>query len=197
MFSSGRKVEVARRIDHQPAAGEPFADVIVGVAFQFERDAFGQERPEALPGRAGEFETDGIVRQARRAVPAARSRRDSMAPTVRCTLRIGSLISIGVWLSMRLARMVDQLVIERLIEAVILLRRCSGGPRATGAGGLYRIAEKSRPLRLPVIDGVARLQHVDAAHHLVHVAEAQLRHVSPHLLGDEEEEIDDVLGLAR
>ena len=38
---------------------------------------------------------------------------------------------------------------------------------------------------------------VHAADHLVHCAEAELCHVLPHLFGKEEEEIDDVLRLAR
>ena len=39
---------VARRIDDQLAAGKSLADVIVGVAFEFERDAAREKRPEAL-----------------------------------------------------------------------------------------------------------------------------------------------------
>ena len=62
-----RSLAADRRSDL--AAGEAFADVIVGVAFEFERDALGQERAEALPGRAGELEVDRVVRQPCRAVP--------------------------------------------------------------------------------------------------------------------------------
>ena len=58
----------ARRIDDQPAAGESLAHVVVGVAFEFERDALGQKCAEALPGRAGELEADRVVGQAGRAV---------------------------------------------------------------------------------------------------------------------------------
>ena len=55
---------VLRRIDDDAPAGEALAAVIVGVAFQFERDAAGQEAAEALPGRAVEFEMNRVVRQA-------------------------------------------------------------------------------------------------------------------------------------
>ena len=51
-------------------------------------------------------------------------------------------------------------------------------------------------LGLPMVQGLARFEHIDAAHHFVEGAEAQLRHVLADLLGDEEKEIDDVLGLA-
>ena len=79
---------VSRRIDDQPAAGEALADVIVGVAFQLERDALGQKRAEALPGGAGELEVDGVVGQTRRAVACARSRRSASRPP--CDGRCGS-----------------------------------------------------------------------------------------------------------
>ena len=70
MFSSGRKVELRGGIDDDAAAGEAFADVIVGVAFEFERDALGEEGAEALSGGAGELEADGVVGQTGGAVAA-------------------------------------------------------------------------------------------------------------------------------
>ena len=44
--------------------------------------------------------------------------------------------------------------------------------------------------------GNGGIDFVDAANHFVDGAEAELGHVLAHLLGDEEEEVDDVLGLA-
>ena len=41
-----------RRLHDDPPAGEALAQVVVGVADQPQRHAGGQERPEALPGRA-------------------------------------------------------------------------------------------------------------------------------------------------
>ncbi len=58
------------------------------------------------------------------------------------------------------------------------------------------MAEKSRPLAFQWSSGVARVEHVDAADHFVERAEAKLGHDLADLLGDEEEEIDDVFGLA-
>src|ERR1700694_5500893 len=43
--------------------------------------------------------------------------------------------------------------------------------------------------------GGLRIQHIDAADHVVEFAEAELRHVLANLFGDEEEKIDDVLRL--
>ena len=53
------------------------------------------------------------------------------------------------------------------------------------------------PLRLPVRDRWTALEPVDPAHHLIHRAEADLRHQFAHLLGDVEEEVDDMLGFTR
>ncbi len=44
--------------------------------------------------------------------------------------------------------------------------------------------------------GEGDVDFFDAADHLVDGAEAELGHVLAHLLGDEEEEVDDVLGRA-
>ena len=44
-------------------------------------------------------------------------------------------------------------------------------------------------------DGDGRFETVDATDHFVHGAEAELGHILAHLLGDEEEEVDDVLRL--
>ena len=61
---------LARREYRQLAAGQSFADIVIGVAFQGERDAFRHERAEALSGRTDESEANRILRQAVRAVPA-------------------------------------------------------------------------------------------------------------------------------
>ena len=92
-------------------------------------------------------------------------------------------------------RVVDQLVIERLRRG---RDPASCTQRRATREGIWRIVEdrgEIEPLRLPVVDRLARVEHVHAADHLVQRAEAQLRHVLAHLLRDEEEEIDDVLGL--
>ena len=64
------KAGSARRIDDDAAAGEAFADVVVGLAFERERDALGEKRAEALSGRAGELNADRVVGQSGGAVAA-------------------------------------------------------------------------------------------------------------------------------
>ena len=82
--------------DDQLAARKPLARVIVRVAFQFERDAGSQKRSETLSRRARERKANGL-RLADPSHPYLRAiSPDSIAPTVRSTLRIGSLKSTAV-----------------------------------------------------------------------------------------------------
>ncbi len=109
---------------------------------------------------------------------------------------MGSLISTGVPFSSASRGVLDQLVIERLVEPVVLrlhaaardaaghLRDCRGWPKGRcpwPSSGRWPARVSSMSTR-PTISSKR--------------AEAQLRHVLAHLLGDEEEEIDDVLGRA-
>ena len=64
-FSFGSKGEPGGVCDDDPPAGESLAQVVVRLADQPQRHAGGQERPEALPGRAAEGDLDGAVGQAR------------------------------------------------------------------------------------------------------------------------------------
>ena len=59
---------IARRIDHDAAAREALADIIVGLALELEAHAAREPRPEALAGRAGELYVDGLVGQSGMAV---------------------------------------------------------------------------------------------------------------------------------
>ena len=52
MLSSATNRDVLGGIDDDLAAGEPLADVVVGVAFERQRDPARHERAEALAGRA-------------------------------------------------------------------------------------------------------------------------------------------------
>ena len=57
-----------RRVDNDLAAGKALADVIVGVPFQGQGDAPGDERAETHPGRPVEMHPHCILRQSRGAV---------------------------------------------------------------------------------------------------------------------------------
>src|SRR5208282_6478233 len=86
-------------------------------------------------------------------------------------------------------------MIERLLETMILRLHAT----ACYARWHWRIVENSRQIQastLPVIDGGLGIEHVDAAYHFVHTAEAEVGHISPHLFREKEKEIDDVFRLS-
>src|SRR5205823_1865651 len=68
---AGHERAALGRVDDDLAAGEAFADVIVGVAFQSERDAARHKGAETLTGRALEMQLDRVVGQPGRAVAAS------------------------------------------------------------------------------------------------------------------------------
>ncbi len=49
MLSVGSRVGAGRLAHDDPPAGQPLADIVVGVALEVERHAVRQERAEALP----------------------------------------------------------------------------------------------------------------------------------------------------
>src|SRR5579864_1332468 len=85
-------------------------------------------------------------------------------------------------------------MVERVVQAVILGMHAPPcytrwHRRVVEDGGEVESA------RLPMVDGILGIEHVDAANHLVDGAESEFRHVLPDLLGEEEKEIDNMLGL--
>ena len=95
----------------------------------------------------------------------------------------------------RWAAALDQLVVERDLEAVFLLAHAA--PRhGRGQTRLVQQRLQVEPLGLPVGHGALDVEAVHAADHLVHRPEAELGHQLAHLLGDEAEEVFDELGRA-
>src|SRR5438105_4131467 len=101
------------------------------------------------------------------------------------------------WLTLleRWPSLCDQLVVKRLVEMVFLplaIVDCDPGLRRL----LVQETREVYPFRLPMIDRAHHVEPVDAADHLVKGAEPELCHQLAHFVGDKEEIIDDVLGLA-
>ena len=67
----GGEGRALRRAHDEPPARQALAEVVVGVAVEAHGHAPGHEGAEALPGRAGEGQRDGVVGQPGRAVAPA------------------------------------------------------------------------------------------------------------------------------
>src|SRR5215472_8035236 len=95
----------------------------------------------------------------------------------------------------RLARVINQLIVERLFQAVVLRDRTAPADTAWH----LRIIEdvrKIEPARFPVVDGLTHLNAVHAPDHFIHGAEAELGHPLAYLFSDEEEKVYNVFRLA-
>src|SRR6202030_1575817 len=56
-----RNPRSGRGINDDASAGEPLADVIIGLALEFQGDAGGKPRAETLPGGPRGFDMDRVV----------------------------------------------------------------------------------------------------------------------------------------
>ncbi len=149
---------------------------------------------EALPGRALQAHPDRILGQ-----PGMAIARGDFARQHRARGAIGipdrKFDLDRLLLLDRLAREPDQLHVEDLVEAVVL----PFGIVDRNLGrhvGLMEDAAEVEAARLPMVDCLAFIEDLGPADHLREGAEAESGHVLAHLFGDEEEEIDDMLGLA-
>src|SRR5262245_36716999 len=183
-----------RRADDDASAGKTLADIVVGLTDKIEGDAMREPRAEALPGGARHAHPDRVFGQSGMAVTRgdfARQHRPGGAIGVPDRkLDLDRLLRLD-----RLAGEPDQLHVEDLVEAVIL----PFGIVDRDLGRHFWLVEDAAEIEafsLPMVDGLALIENLRLADHLGEGAEAERSHVLAHLLGDEEEEIDDVLGLA-
>jgi hypothetical protein len=149
--------------DDAPAR-QALAGVVVGVADQVQRDALGQEGAEALA--AGAFIWMKMVWSGRPSGPWRISSPDSIAPTVRLTLRI-VLHELHLLAALeRRAALLDQLDVERAARpwscVLDLAARHVGRHRR-----LVEDAAEVQAARLPVFDALLRVEQVGAADQVV------------------------------
>ncbi len=105
-----------------------------------------------------------------------------IVPTTRLTLRIGnSAIDLFAPLNRRLADLEQPGDVEGLLEAMVLRDLTVTADLGADVGLVEDVGE-IESLRLPVVDGLPRLEAVHATHHFVDRAEAKLRHDLPHFL---------------
>src|ERR1700757_4394098 len=89
----------------------------------------------------------------------------------------------------------DQLVVERSVEVVVLPLAIVDRHPGPGRCAMEQTAQIDA-LGLPVLDRPNHVALVDPADHLLETSEAELRHQLANFFGDEEEIVDDMLGLA-
>ena len=179
----GGKGGALGRVDDQMAAAEALARVIVGVPRQRQRDAPRQKRSEALAGGAAEPEVNGVVRQAVRSVQLGKAAAEHGARG-QVGVADGQLVKDRLAILQRGPGQLDQLVIQHVRDAVILFLDLVGGHPVRHLR-LMQEGAQVQSMGLPVFDGLAGIDHVHAAHHLVDGAEAQLGHEPARLFGHE------------
>ena len=106
---------LARRVDHDAAARQALADIVIAFAFEFQRHAMGEPGAEALAGRALGADVDGVVRKAGIAVDARDFARQHGADGAIDAAHLGLQPHRRAALQ-RCGRARDQLLVERLVE---------------------------------------------------------------------------------
>src|SRR5438552_9459084 len=180
-------------IHDEAASGQALADVIVGRALQLETDAAREERAEALSGGPGEGDMHCILRQPVVTVTASDDAGEHGADRA---MRVANAIFETDRLAFldRGARVRDQAMIERARESVVLLFAMV----ARHFWRHRRLIEHAREIesaRFPVINAFAHLQQIAAPDQVAEAANPELGHELAHLFRNEEEKVDDVLGL--
>ena len=190
----GREARFSRGVDRDAPAREALADVVVRVPLELDAHPAREERAEALPARAPRPDVDGVVGKAGVAVALGhlarehRSHRALGVPHLRLDPHRRPPVDGGAGLP-------DELVVEGAFEPVVLLLAVVD----RDPGGRLRLVQDARevePARLGVLDRAPHVEALRLAHHVLEPPEPELRHQLAHLLGDEEEVVDDVLGLA-
>ena len=192
MTDEGR---ILGRRDHDLAAVHALADVVLRIAREKEHHATVAEGAEALARAATEVQFDGAVRKACTLVTArdlARETRADGAVGVSDRVMPGDrLTPLNSAQGIRVHP-----VVERIVGTVVPGLHVSSRPGPAGV----RIGQDRREIqarRLPVLLQRLRLEQVSAADDLIHRPEPEFGQQLPHLLRDEEHEVDDMLRRAR
>ena len=164
-----RTPRASGRAHRDHAAGEPLADVVVGVAEERELDAGREPGAERLPRRAV---------SAKRIVPAGRPRAAvALRDVVREQAADGAvdvadreLAVDGLAALERRQRRLDQLPVERVGERRVLAPACGAAACPAGTAGPASTRERSIPRVLPVLDRLVGLEQVDAADQILEPA---------------------------
>ena len=183
-------------IDDYSPSGKTFADVIVRIADEFERNASGEKRTKALPGGSIELEVNRVVRQA----VLAPTPGDFMAENrADCAIRVDD-VELGADFRAafnRRPREVEQLgPIKRQLKPVVLPAGAMGVDAVMRLLDRRQQAREVEAIRLPVLDRGIGIENIDAADQFLDCAEAQFSHHLPRVFSHHEQVVHDVLRFA-
>jgi hypothetical protein len=155
---------------------KPLADVVVTFASQFQRHALGQECTEALAGRSGQFDVNGVIRQTGVTITAGDFARQHGATGAIDVDDRGFDLDLLALFERRLG-LLDQLVIKRLAQAVILF--FSLATRLMGWHvRLIKDLRKIQTLGFPVIDTRTHIEQIGTTDQIFKLADTQLAMIS-------------------
>src|SRR5207302_10925502 len=182
------------RVDDDPSAAQALAEVVVGLALEFQRHASGQEGAERLAGRARELDVDRVGRQPFQPIAlgdlAGEDRSDGPVHVADGEVQPNRLFA----LDRRLAQL-DELPVDGPVQSVVLFLDTVPGDIRSDLG-LGQDRGEVEALRLPVVDRLLGPELVRPSDHLCELSEAHLRHPLAYFLGHKEEVVDDMLRLA-
>ena len=191
----GGKRRLPRRLDDDTPPREPLAAVIVDIPLDGHRHPRHAEGHHALAGGAGEVDANRAVGEPGGAVPAGdltgEDRADGAVDVADRQVEDNGF----ALLDRSPAGWQERRHVERFGDPVVLRL----DPVGLDVGRHLRLVEdrgEVEPLCLPLGDRRAGVETVDAPHHLLDGAEAELRHQIPQFFGEKEEEVDDMLRLA-
>ena len=176
------------------AAAEALADVIVGVAGDLDGDALAHERAEGLARAALELDVDGPVGKSRRGVLLGHLVREHAADgavNVRHGTRESHLLAL---LNRRFGNL-DERLVEGQFQAVVLDGDVAN--RGAGSDGRGRREDLGEVDAVELIAGAENLrvgdEQIASADEFVDGGVPHGSHVASKVLGEEEEEVDDVV----
>ena len=183
-----------RRLDDHFAAGQPFAEVVVGVAIDVHGDACRKERREALARGAREIDRHRVFGQGFFAVSSCDVVAQGSADrSIRVVDR--QVERDRPFVLERVHAEFDEFVVERLVESVVLTLTAERRDVIRHLRLRQKI-RKVESLGLPVVDCLTSVESIHATDHLVDGAEPDFGHDLTELFGHEEEVVDYVLRLS-
>ena len=151
-------------VNHQPATGQTLANIVVGIAFERQCDAFCKECAKALACRTAELDPDRIFGEAGIPVAtgdfSAEHRADSAVGVADGQIQFNRrLVPNGT------AALFDQLHVQHFLKTMILRGDAVRGD-ALGDIGFVEDARKIQPASFPVIDGLLHVKQFGMPYHV-------------------------------